>query len=135
MKRHQTVRMGTWAGMLALTLGTLLIGTALAAPAPVPAVAGDWNGAISTGGGSMRVVIHVVQDKDGKLTATLDSPDQGATGISISSITYKEPAVHFEIVKMGAAYDGTMNKDHSEIAGDWKQGGGSAPLTFKRADK
>jgi len=77
----------------------------------------------------------VAQDKDGKLTATMDSPDQGATGIAISSITYKEPALHFEIERFGAGYDGTMNKDNSEIAGNWKQGGVSLPLTFTRVSK
>jgi hypothetical protein len=133
MKKQQAARMGISVGMLALMVGALAIGTALAAP--VPAVVGDWNGALSTGGGSLRVVIHVAQDKDGKLTATMDSPDQGATGIAISSITFKRPAVHFEIEKFGAGYDGAMNKDNSEITGNWKQGGTSLPLTFKRAGK
>lgn len=133
MKKQRTVRKGTWVGVLALMVAALAMGTALAAPAP--AVVGDWNGALNTGGGSLRVVIHVAQDKDGKLTATMDSPDQGATGIAISSITYKEPALHFEIEKFGAGYDGTVNKDNSEITGNWKQGPASLPLTFKRISK
>jgi uncharacterized protein len=133
MKKQRTVRKGTWVGVLALMVAALAMGTALAAPAP--AVVGDWNGALSTGGGSLRVVIHVAQDKDGKLTATMDSPDQGSAGIAISSITYKEPAVHFEIEKLGAGYDGTVSKDNSEIAGNWKQGTASLPLIFKRVSK
>lgn len=137
MKKRKAVRPGMWATTLALTVAALEIGAALAAPVPVPpsTVVGDWNGALSTGNGSLRVVIHVEQDKDGKLSGTLDSPDQGATGIAISSITYKEPALHFEIEKFGAGYDGTMNKENSEIAGNWKQGSASLPLTFKRATK
>jgi hypothetical protein len=137
MKKQQTVRKGTWVGVLVLMVAALAMGTALAAPAPVPAptVVGDWNGALNTGGGSLRVVIHVAQDKDGKLTATMDSPDQNATGIAISSIAYKEPAVHFEIEKFGAGYDGTMSKDNSEITGNWKQGAASLPLTFERGSK
>jgi hypothetical protein len=133
MKKQRTVRKGTWVGVLALMVAALAMGTALAAPAP--AVVGDWNGALNTGGGSLRVVIHVAQDKDGKLTGTMDSPDQGATGIAISSITYKEPAVHFEIEKFGAGYEGTVSKDNSEIAGNWKQGTVSLPLIFKRVSK
>lgn len=135
MKKRKAVRAGMWATTLALTVAALEIGAALPAPVPVPpsTVVGDWNGALSTGNGSLRVVIHVEQDKDGKLSGTLDSPDQGATGIAISSITYKEPALHFEIEKFGAGYDGTMNKENSEIAGNWKQGSASLPLTFKRA--
>jgi hypothetical protein len=115
-----------------------LMGTAGAAssdPMASPAVVGDWNGAISTGGSSLRVIVHVAQDKDSKLTATMDSPDQGANGIAISSITFEGAVLHFEITRFGAAFSGTMNKDLSEIAGDWKQGSASFPLTFKRAIK
>jgi len=131
MKKQSAVRLKLWMWTPALMLSALVLGTAAAAPA----VVGDWSGAISTGGGSLRAVIHVAQDKDGKLTATMDSPDQGATGIAISSITYKEPALHFEIEKLGASYDGTMNKDNSEITGNWKQGPATLTLNLKRASK
>lgn len=133
MKKQYTAGLNSWMCLLALVLGALVLGQAVAAsPAPI---VGDWNGAINTGSASLRAVIHVAQDKDGKLTATMDSPDQGATGIVISSISYQEPALHFEIERLGASYDGTMNKDNSEIAGTWKQGAATLPLNFKRAGK
>jgi len=125
-------RMGMLTLLLAVASGIVL---ASSASAPTPAVVGDWNGAISPGSGSLRVVIHVAQSNDGKLTATMDSPDQGATGIAMSSITFKDSALHFEIEKFSVAYDGAMNKDNSEISGTWKQGTASVPLTFKRASK
>ena len=109
---------------------------ASAAPGtPVPAVLGDWQGALSTGNGSLRVVLHVSADKNGKLTATLDSPDQGATGIAISAITFKDPDLNFEIERFRSSYDGKITKDHSGIKGQWKQGDASLPLTFKRVKK
>jgi hypothetical protein len=55
--------------------------------ASAPAIVGAWQGAISAGGGSMRVVLHVSEGNEGKLTATLDSPDRGAPGIPITTIT------------------------------------------------
>lgn len=133
MKKQYTGQWKSWTGALALMLSALALGTAAAAPAP--AIVGDWSGTISTGSSSLRAVIHVTQDKDGKLTGTMDSPDQGATGIVMSAITYKEPAVHFEIERIGASYDGTMNKDSSEIAGNWKQGSATLTLNLKRAGK
>jgi hypothetical protein len=133
MMKQQGFGQRVKAGLLALAAGSMLIGVALTSPATAPAVVGDWSGALNTGGGSLRVVIHVSQDKDGKLTATMDSPDQGATGTTITSISYKEPNLHFELGNFGASYDGTMNKDNSEIAGTWKQSGTSLPLSFKRA--
>lgn len=121
-----------WMGMLALTLGVLALGTAAA---PAPAIVGDWSGAISAGGGSLRVVIHVTQDKDGKLAGTMDSPDQNVTGIELSIISFSQPNVHFEVRRIGGSYDGKMSKDNSEITGEWKQGGASVALTLKRASK
>jgi hypothetical protein len=133
MKKQLAVRREVWVGMLALIVGALVIGTTLAAP--VPAVVGDWQGSLNTGGGSLRIVIHIASDKDGKLTATMDSPDQGATGIEVTSVSFKEPDLHFEVARIGGSYDGKSNKDISEITGDWKQGSASLPLALKRVSK
>lgn len=130
MKMHQVRRL-VRATLPAILTFVVVLGTALAATAP--AVVGDWQGALSTGNGSLRVVVHISQDKDGKLTATMDSPDQGATGIAISSITYQDPDLHFAIERFGCTYEGKMSKDKSEITGVWKQGAASLPLSFKRA--
>lgn len=133
MKKQYSRQCKWWMAVSVLMLGALVLGVAAAASAP--GIVGDWSGAISTGGGSLRAVFHVTQDKEGKLAGTMDSPDQGATGIVLSTITYKEPAVHLEIEKFGASYDGTMNKDNSEIEGNWKQGGATLTLNLKRAAK
>lgn len=47
----------------------------------------------------------------------MDSPDQGATGIAVSSISFKKPDLHFEIERIGGTYDGQINQDGTEIAG------------------
>lgn len=133
MKKQQAVRMEVWVGVLALIVGALVMGTALATP--VPAVVGDWQGSLNTGGGSLQVVIHISSDKDGKLTGTMDSPDQGATGIEVTSVSFKTPDLHLEIPQIRGSYDGKTNKDTSEITGDWKQGTASLLLILKRITK
>jgi len=133
MKKHQTRKFFRRAALRAWLAFTFGLTAALAAPAP--AVVGDWQGALNTGNSSLRVVLHVSQDKEGNLNATLDSPDQGATGIAISAITFKQPDLHFEIQRIGASYDGKIDKANAEIAGEWKQGGGSLALTFSRTSK
>ena len=50
-------------------------------------LAGDWQGTLSAGGAELRLVLHMGAAKDGSLTATLDSVDQGAYGIPVSAIT------------------------------------------------
>ena len=69
---------------------------------------------------------------DGTLSGTIEYPDQGTSGILITAITYKEPTLHFESSPIQASYDGTMNKDNSEITGKWKQGGATLSLILKR---
>jgi len=125
-----------WRGLSVVLLGILFITAAASLAAAPPGVAGDWQGTLDTGGGNtLRVVVHISQDKDGKLSGAVDSPDQGASGIEITAITYKEPDLHFEVGSIGGSYDGKMNKESSQIAGDWKQGGGSLPLALKRLTK
>jgi len=119
--------------VLALMLLTLIVLASKAAAAP--GIAGDWEGTIDAGGTTLHVVLHVVQDKDGKLSVAIDSPDQGASGIAITAITYKEPDLHFEVESISGSYDGKMNKENSQITGDWKQGGGTIALAFKRKTK
>ncbi|HUK89266.1 MAG TPA: hypothetical protein VLZ81_02615 [Blastocatellia bacterium] len=123
----------TVAGLAALMLLAAIAATAIASTAT--AVAGDWEGTLDTGNGTLRVVIHLSEDKDGKLTGNLDSPDQGATGIGMTTITYKEPDLHFEIASIGGSFDGKLTKSSDAIEGVWKQGSGSLPLIFKRAGK
>lgn len=94
-------------------------------------VEGDWEGTLDAGAAKLKLVLHIVK-KDGALTATLDSPEQGATGLVIDTINVSEADVRFEIKAYGALYEGKLTKDGSQIEGIWKQGGQTYPLVFKR---
>lgn len=91
---------------------------------------GDWRGTLNAGGTKLDLVLHVTT-KDGALSATLDSPDQGATGLAIDSITVTGKILRFEMSSLGARYEGTFSADGSQIEGEFTQGQ-SLPLTFKR---
>jgi hypothetical protein len=132
MKKHQAFQLGIPAMAVLLGLLPAIIGLRAAAN---PEVIGDWQGALDTGSGSLRIVVHIAKDKNGKLTATMDSPDQSAIGIAVTSIGFKQPDLHFEVEPIGGAYDGKINQDATEIAGNWKQGSASLALTLKRAGK
>lgn len=94
-------------------------------------IEGDWEGTIDAGGAKLRLVLHVVK-KDGMLTATLDSPDQGATGLAIDGIRLFEATLRFDMKSLEAAYEGQLTKDESQIDGQWKQSGQVFPLVFRR---
>jgi hypothetical protein len=131
-----TRRFGNGMRVAAASLAECLMvaGLALAAPA-APDLVGDWQGTISTGSALLRVVVHLSQDKEGNLTGTMDSPDQGATGIAISSISYTRPNLEFAIEKLGAGYTGKFDAGNGRIAGTWKQGSASLPLDLSRVKK
>jgi hypothetical protein len=95
-------------------------------------VAGDWKGTLSAGGAELRLILHVTAAKDGSLTATLDSVDQGAYGIPVTTVTLKDSKLDLTVDSVQGSYSGTVNKDASEIDGTWSQGTPLA-LNFRRA--
>lgn len=98
-------------------------------------IEGIWQGKLKIGGGAeLRLVVHISR-KDGKLTGTLDSPDQGAKGLPLEDVEWKDGTLRFELKVGRGSYEGKANKDGTEVEGTWKQGGASFPLTFKHSDK
>lgn len=115
---------------------TLALPAFAAAPAASPesgSIAGDWNGELDVQGTKLRLVLHVKKNPDGTLAATLDSLDQGANAIPVSAVSQKGNDVKLELSGIAAGYQGKLNTAGTEITGEWKQGGGTLPLIFKRA--
>ena len=97
-------------------------------------IAGHWQGTLDAGV-KLRVVFNIEQAAEGKLTATLDSLDQGAKGIAIDEITFEDNTLRLAAKGIGGIFEGKRNAAGNEIAGTWKQGGGSLPLVLKPVDK
>ncbi len=105
-----------------------------AAPAGMApaAVAGDWEGALDTGAAQLRLVLHLSLGAGGALAATLDSVDQGAMGIPVSSVSLNGGKLNLTVDAVQGSYEGTVNTDATAIEGTWTQGV-SLALNFKRA--
>jgi hypothetical protein len=96
------------------------------------AIVGTWQGTLPNGmGGQIRIVLKVVE-KEGALSATLDSPDQNASDIPVSKISVEQDKVQLEVSAVGGSYEGTLNPAKSEISGKWQQNGQSMDLLFKK---
>jgi hypothetical protein len=113
--------------MKALMIGSLVLIAVLASMvAPVcqaqTQLAGDWQGTLSAGSVQLRLVLHVTASKDGSTAATLDSVDQGAYGIPVTTVTLKDSKFNFAVDAVYGTYAGTVNKNASEIDGIWSQG-------------
>jgi len=95
---------------------------------------GSWSGVLEVQGMELRIVFHVEQGEGG-LTATMDSPDQGATGIPVSDVTVAGDSVTLSVDRIGGTYAGTLADDGTKIEGQWTQSGQSFPLTLTPADE
>jgi pimeloyl-ACP methyl ester carboxylesterase len=95
---------------------------------------GIWLGPLKIGKQELRIAFHLTET-DGKLSAKMDSLDQGAKGLAIPEATFEGGVVRLASKGLNVAFEGKLNKDATEIAGDFKQGPNSFPLTLKRVDK
>jgi len=107
---------------------------------PSPAVSkeleGDWEGTIDVPNGQSRtVVIHFKNLPDQTVEASIDSPSQGVQGVTLKGVEQKGAAVEFEVVAVGGSYKGTLNKEGTEIAGEWTQRQAAAPLMLNLKKK
>jgi uncharacterized protein len=118
--------------ILIFAIFNLLLAGASLAQAQNIDIAGDWQGSLNTGAGELRLVLHIAKSADGALKATLDSVDQGANGIPVSSIALKSSKLSLGIDAVHGTYEGTVSADGKSISGTWSQGAPLA-LDFKRA--
>lgn len=113
----------------AVLIGLLLAPTLVAAQ---PSVVGDWNGTLEPPGATLPIVFHI-RDTDGTLTATLDSPAQGASGIPVSRVAFEGSLLELEVAVANGSYKGELQEDGT-VVGTWSQGGASLPLVLTRGD-
>jgi uncharacterized protein len=137
MRKHSTLNLIALAFVFALAPGTKEVEAWQNIQAPTPNAAagsnleGAWEGALDVGAMKLRLALKVTKAADGALAAKLDSLDQGANDLQVDVISLKDGAVHFEMKRLLVAFDGTLNKEGSEIAGQFNQGGASFPLILK----
>ena len=116
--------------LLALVLAVVFCGP-VAARAQTTAIAGDWEGTLKTPARDLRFVLHVTPTDGGEPTATMDSIDQSALGIPVSSIAVTGTSVTFAVSAVRGTYRGTLSADRATIDGSWLQGV-EMPLRLKR---
>jgi len=100
---------------------------------PATGFEGSWQGTLDAGGQKLRLVLTVTKSDAGTYAGKLDSVDQGAT-IPIDTITIDGDAVRLEVKSPAIVFEGTLNKERTELIGTFNQGGQQIPLTFKRGE-
>lgn len=93
-------------------------------------ITGKWNGILKIQGTQLRLALNINQTDTG-YESTLDSPDQGAKDIPVTSTTFENSILTFEISSIGVSYSGNLNGE-GEIHGTFKQMGQSLPLNLSK---
>lgn len=98
-------------------------------------ISGIWTGKLQVQGTSLRLVFTISKTDSG-YRSTLDSPDQGAKGIPVTSTSFENSILKLEISNAGITYEGTLNEENTFV-GSFRQGGQSFPmvLTFGEEER
>ncbi len=95
-------------------------------------ITGKWNGVLKVQGTQLRLVFTISKDKDG-YSSTMDSPDQGAKGIAVTSTTFENATLKIEVSSAKIRYQGILDKSNI-INGSFVQAGQSFPLNLSRTE-
>ena len=111
---------------LLLTLSTTI---SWAQVNPTTALVGSWSGKLKAGVASLTIVLHLEQ-ADGYVTVSLDSPDQGAKGIPASMEFLSDDSLAIKMEQLNATYRARL-KD-GKLDGTFSQMSMSFPLVLER---
>ena len=103
-------------------------------PRPGSDLQGYWTGATHPMRTTLRLVLKISEAEDGSFRAEVDSPDQGASALVVSSLTYDKPTVRVELQAVGGVFEGTLDTKKMVIDGNWMQAGQTLPLVMTRTD-
>ena len=93
-------------------------------------VVGQWNGILSVPGMQLRLVFNISKTANG-FASTMDSPDQGAYGIPVTTASFENNILKLEITNAKIVYEGTLDKNNI-IVGNFKQSGQSFDLSLSK---
>ena len=94
--------------------------------------AGSWMGKLSVNTLQIRLGINLSVDKNGSVTASLDSPDQNTFGIKTDTTIISGDNITIKVKKLMASYEGTIIQGDSIINGKWTQGAQTFDLNLKK---
>ena len=82
---------------------------------------------------NLRITLKVIEGKDGALSGTWGSPDEGLEGLPLASIAMKDGVLTFT-TKHGVTYKGKRTPREPSSPANGPSAARSYPLTFQRYD-
>jgi uncharacterized protein (TIGR03435 family) len=123
---------------LPLAVGLLRAANGQAQPAPEngsekSGIAGTWQGTEHTPDGhDLRMVLKIVKDEKGALSATLYSLDQTELYPANGSVSLQEGRLRFVFDFPGLTYEGAMSADGNSMSGTMTYAKRALPLALQR---
>jgi len=95
-------------------------------------ITGQWNGLLKVQGMQLRVVFNITKTETG-YSATMDSPDQGAKGIPVTTTRFENSNLKIEMNAPKIEYEGVLGND-GVVTGNFKQSGMAFPMNLSRQE-
>lgn len=114
---------------------SLMLAAVVLASAQVKSLlAGHWEGVIVLPTGQLGFSVDFTAAADGKLSAAITIPQQGARDLPLSNVSQTGTDVAFDIANVPGdpQFRGKLSSDGQKIDGTLTQGGASFPFTLER---
>ena len=99
-------------------------------PAVSKELEGDWEGALKSPNGSFRMVFHFKNQPDKTVMATFDTSN--ATNLPLNDMKQTGQKVEFGMRIAHGTFQGTLNKEGTELVGQFTHEANSTPLTLRK---
>jgi|UPI0004851E11 fermentation-respiration switch protein FrsA (DUF1100 family) len=93
-------------------------------------ITGTWNGILKVQGMQLSLVFNIKKTENG-FSSTMDSPDQKAFGIPVTTTNFENSKLAIAIANAGIGYEGVLGTD-GIIIGTFKQSGQSFPMNLSK---
>lgn len=92
---------------------------------------GNWSGKLDLPGQKLEIIFKIVAVENGKLTAKMDVPLQGAKDLPVKETTINGDSLYLNVVMIAGKFEGRFTND-TIIEGNWKQSGMTFPLILNK---
>jgi hypothetical protein len=104
-----------------------------ASPAVSKELEGDWEGSLQAPNGVLfPLVFHFKNQPDKTVAATMDSPGRNAMAMPLNNVKQTGQKVEFGLKIAHAAFQGALNPEGTELAGQFTHEQDSTPLTLRK---
>jgi hypothetical protein len=99
-------------------------------PAVSKELEGDWEGSLKSPNGAFRMVFHFKNQPDKTVMTTFDTAN--ATNLPLNDVKQTGQKVEFGMRIAHGTFQGTLNKEGTELSGQFTHEENSVPLTLRK---